>query len=816
MKRLPELLAPAGEYDSALAALHYGADAIYAGLARFSARAEAVNLSPDELEHIVTYAHSLTPRRRVYVTLNTLLRTDELPDLVRSLALCERVGVDAIIVQDLGVARLARRHFPDLRLHASTQLAIHNLEGARAAADLGFRRVTLARELTLDELRAIAAELPAETEAFLHGALCYAYSGLCLYSALLRTRSGNRGACAYPCRDCFAPCPAADHDHHDDPSAPASAPPALSGLLFSMKDLALSRSLPDLLSAPLASLKIEGRKKSPLYVAAAVSYYRHLLDGTFTPAARAAAERDLRIIFSRPWTDLHLRARRNPACIDTAATGHRGVPLAPVLRSSRRFLQFRPSLPIEIHDGLQVELPSDHRPYGFPVDSITFPDGHTAVSAPANALIQVPLPPGAPPIPEGTLLHLASSQAVKRRYRFPRPNPAHLRARLPVDIVLAPASDAHDSSFRATATLPDRPDIPPATADIPPSAPPRDPAANHAHATEALSRLGDTPFALRDLRLPPPDALPFLPISVLNQVRRTLADTLSAALEKAQNDKISSILAVISQESAPVALPPPPPAGLLLKTDQPDALLAALSAPGIDLSRIAEVILQLDPALPPDAAEPLLAFLPPSIPVRIALPPIMRAWDRPPLLAAIRHHLDRDRALWELSNLYALALLPRATPSGTPLSLTADYPLYALNPSAALALLEDLTLTRLTFSPEDTLDNIRALAARFPYRFVWPIHRDPPLFISENCPYAAALHACPGPSACPVPPSGATLRSATGEPILLLTRHCRQYALLDAPQPHPLPPSLPALPRADFLLRPYAPSALRHLLFHLL
>ena len=200
-----ELLAPAGESRAAYAAFAFDADAVYTGLPQFSARAEAVNISAEELEHITVYAHSLPKPRRVYVTLNTLIRQNEIRDLLRTLALCSDCGVDAVIVQDAGVARLARQHFPNLRLHASTQLAIHNLEGVRAAIDLGFKRITLARELTLDEIRSIARHTDAEIEVFLHGALCYSYSGLCLYSALLRGRSGNRGACAYPCRDIFQP-----------------------------------------------------------------------------------------------------------------------------------------------------------------------------------------------------------------------------------------------------------------------------------------------------------------------------------------------------------------------------------------------------------------------------------------------------------------------------------------------------------------------------------------------------------------------------------------------------------------------------------
>ncbi len=155
MKPHPELLAPVGEKAAAYAAYAFGADAIYTGLPRFSARAEAVNLTPADLAEVCAYAHGQPRPRRVYVTLNTLIRTAETADLLRSLALCADCGADAVIVQDLGVARLARRHYPELRLHASTQLAIHNLEGCRAAARLGFKRATLARELTLDEIRAI-------------------------------------------------------------------------------------------------------------------------------------------------------------------------------------------------------------------------------------------------------------------------------------------------------------------------------------------------------------------------------------------------------------------------------------------------------------------------------------------------------------------------------------------------------------------------------------------------------------------------------------------------------------------------------------
>ena len=161
MQTKPELMAPAGSLDAGYAALHYGADAIYLGLKQFSARADAANFTPDELDAITAYAHSLQPRRKVFVTVNTLVLQDELPGLVEQLGPLADIGVDALIIQDLGVYRIAKKHFPELRLHASTQMAVHNRAGVEALKELGFARVTLARELTLDEIREIIEAVPA-------------------------------------------------------------------------------------------------------------------------------------------------------------------------------------------------------------------------------------------------------------------------------------------------------------------------------------------------------------------------------------------------------------------------------------------------------------------------------------------------------------------------------------------------------------------------------------------------------------------------------------------------------------------------------
>ena len=216
-----------------------------------------------------------------------------------------------------------------------------------------------------------------------------------------------------------------------------------------------------LVQAGVASLKIEGRKKSPLYVAAAVTYHRKLLDRSFKAGEQEQCAHDLRTIFSRPWTGLYLKSKANRDVIDPDATGHRGTPVGRVENAGRDFLQFRTHLPLEVHDGLQVELPGETRPFGFAVEEIVLSNGRRVFEAPANSLLQVPLPPEAPRISNGTELFLASSQGVKRRYRFDIPNPRDLRRRFKMDVRLAlsearagrlPSTNANASCDTATRT----------------------------------------------------------------------------------------------------------------------------------------------------------------------------------------------------------------------------------------------------------------------------------------------------------------------------------------------------------------------------
>ena len=193
-----ELLAPAGSMDSLIAAVAKGADAIYLGGSKFSARAYASNFDNEEMEKAVDYCHEYGIT--VYVTVNTLLKENELQEAIDYVGFLYKIGVDALIIQDTGLVNKIREEYPDFEIHASTQLSIHNGEGALFFRDNGFLRIVLSRELTLEEIRHISKDLNIETEIFVHGALCVSYSGQCLMSSLIGGRSGNRGRCAQSCR----------------------------------------------------------------------------------------------------------------------------------------------------------------------------------------------------------------------------------------------------------------------------------------------------------------------------------------------------------------------------------------------------------------------------------------------------------------------------------------------------------------------------------------------------------------------------------------------------------------------------------------
>ena len=275
--KLPELLAPAGSPEALTAAIRAGADAVYMGASGFNARIGAANFTPESLRSEIARAHDAGVR--IYLTLNTLVYDREIGDLLKTAEAAYLAGADALITADLGVASIIRRTFPDLPLHASTQMSGHNLEQAKMVAELGFERMVIARETSMEDLAQVCRNSPIEIEAFVHGALCVCHSGQCLFSSIVGGRSGNRGLCAQPCRLPYS-------DGRGGKSYP-----------LSLKDLSLAPHLPALIDMGVASLKVEGRMKPPEYVAGVISIWRRLLDEG--RGANAEEMRRLAEIFSR-------------------------------------------------------------------------------------------------------------------------------------------------------------------------------------------------------------------------------------------------------------------------------------------------------------------------------------------------------------------------------------------------------------------------------------------------------------------------------------------------------------------------------------
>lgn len=295
-----ELLAPAGSWNAFIAAIENGADAVYMGGKNFSARQYAENFDIQKIEEAVNYAHFRD--RKVYITVNTLIDYDEFEPALDYIQELYGLGVDAVIVQDLGLVKAIRTVIPGMRIHASTQMTIHNAQGASFLHEQGLKRIVLAREMTLDELQIICRELKdIEFEVFVHGALCYSYSGQCLFSSMVGGRSGNRGRCAQPCRLPYDLYSATDNKRLDIQGK--------GRYLLSPSDLALLDYLPALQKAGVHSLKIEGRMKRPEYVAVVTRTYREalkMLKNDQEYKIPEEAKNNLRKIFNRNFSTGYL------------------------------------------------------------------------------------------------------------------------------------------------------------------------------------------------------------------------------------------------------------------------------------------------------------------------------------------------------------------------------------------------------------------------------------------------------------------------------------------------------------------------------
>ncbi len=389
---IPELLAPAGSKASWAAAIEAGADAVYLGLNDFSARAYADNFSLAELKSVIAESHGAGVK--VYLAFNSLIKEGELGQAFKLMAASASFGPDGFILQDLGMAALAARHWPAIPRHASTLTAVHSLPGLVMLKEAGFERAVLARELAFDEVEALANHSPIEVEVFIHGALCFSFSGLCLMSSFLGGRSALRGACTQPCRRNYQR-------------------GGKKGAFFSTTDLSTAPYFNQLRTLPISSYKIEGRMKGPDYVGRVVKAYRMLLDAPDRdwPYALADAENVLAGAPGRRTTGGPLAASIEGALAPLSATtsGLKLGWLEPAGPGRGRVTLERP---VELGDRLRLQPKAGEESPGFNLKSIDL-EGKEVASAPAGAEVVL----GSPNLPDQKgLLFKVSSDSEEKAY----------------------------------------------------------------------------------------------------------------------------------------------------------------------------------------------------------------------------------------------------------------------------------------------------------------------------------------------------------------------------------------------------------------
>lgn len=338
-----ELLAPAGDFSCLKAAIEAGCDAVYIGGKLFGARAFSSNFTDDEIIKAINYAHLFGVK--VYVTTNTLIYDKEVERFLEYILFLHKNNVDAVIIQDLGMLDLVRQTFPNLEVHASTQMHIHNLDGASFMEKLGVKRVVLARETSISKIKEIKEKTNIDIEIFIHGALCVSYSGQCLMSSLIGNRSGNRGTCAGSCRQSYSIV-----DENNNIILNNKYP-------LSMKDLCSLENLKTLLDIGVTSLKIEGRMKSSSYVYTVVKLYRLAIDSYYKNNNIYIDEKELynlKKIFNREFTKGFLFDKENNKVINMKRPNHQGVEIGKVINYKNNVATIKLNDEININDGLRI------------------------------------------------------------------------------------------------------------------------------------------------------------------------------------------------------------------------------------------------------------------------------------------------------------------------------------------------------------------------------------------------------------------------------------------------------------------------------
>lgn len=713
----PELLAPAGDWEALRAAVANGADAVYFGLSNFNARARAANFTLEELPEVMGFLHARNVRG--FVTLNTLIFSDELGSVAEFITAIAAAGVDAVIVQDLGVVTLIKAIAPTLPVHGSTQMTLTEPRGIAFVRDLGVERVVLARELSLAEIQKVTAGTDTPVEVFVHGALCVAYSGQCLTSEALGGRSANRGQCAQACRLPYemivdgAPRDLGDRAY-----------------LLSPQDLAAYDHIKPLVDAGVISFKIEGRLKGGPYVAAATQTYRKAIDAALTHTdfhLPRQDELDLAQTFSRGFTPGFLEGNNHQRLVRGRFPKSRGVRVGTVAEVTRRGVRVRLAEPalglLKPGDGVLFDIgkPEMQEPGGrvWGVQPIGGPQGVVELGFEAGAL-------DLGSVPVGCDVYRTDDPALRKRLEqsYAQDQPAR---RVPLSATLTGTTggplvlaftDPDGRTASATWSGPlEMATKRPTTAD---------------DVRSQLSRLGETPFELAGVHFNIPEGV-LVPRSVLNDLRRQAATELIATRTAAQRHATNGprVLERLREDPAPVppATPVTPALAVLVRSlDQLDAVLEWSPAAGLprpaavycdfeDLRRYKDAVTRAKAAGVPIGLAPLRVWKPGE--------------DGFQALVA---RAEPDIVL--VRNLASISYFKQELPAAR---LVGDFSLNVANEITAGVLVR-AGLDRLVPSYDLNWDQLASMVRRAtPDWFECVVHQFMPMFHMEHCVFAAFL-----------------------------------------------------------------------------
>ena len=681
----PELLSPAGSLDAVRAAVANGADAVYLGVEKFNARDEGAQLTLAELEQACAIAHGAGAR--VYLTLNILVKPHEMEDALTHLGACIDCGIDAAIMQDVGLVRLIQLVYPGFEIHGSTQMTVHDASGAAVMLELGVDRVVLARENTLDDIRAIHAAVPGlALESFVHGALCIAYSGQCFMSGMISDRSANRGSCAQSCRKDYVLTDAQSGEELDR------------GYLISAKDLGAFDHLQEIADAGIGCLKIEGRKKKPEYVATVTKGYREFLDrvekGTFTTPTFEEVE-PLVQIFSRGFTGGMYGGRAGRGYITRTQPDNHGFDLGVVVANEGGEVIVDVSTPVEAGDGLGFEPPegaTHAQSSGFAVSAvrtISTRDGITRQAIASRTRLTV----------GWRVLRTAHAALLERaRASFASLKGAPARRRVALDVRVFGGAGAPLKAIFSAAD-----DEVSVVSGIP-LAPATKRSLDAAQLREQLGRLGDTPFALGAVDAQALSPNLFIPISELNHLRQRAVDELmlqrdwaESACQAERAERVGEAVRAPAMVKRPAVRPA---AGYTLSAEvfTTDDAHAAADAGANEI--VFDPFLR-HPAPPRSRIMALAAEVKEKgAQLRLRTPTIVRPEDRPQL----EKWLTLDLPLLS-GHVGLIAELSRAGRD-----VVADYAVNCFNPHTAAELFR-MGAQRITASVELTADEIVSLVA---------------------------------------------------------------------------------------------------------